>query len=93
MRLKYCSGGSGGGGYGCNVGIDDVFRGIHSFDYLHPSKSWKHIKVNLELYKNKPSVAGCIYYNKLLTSIKQIGNKTNFKINWRAYLSRHAIIQ
>jgi type IV secretory pathway VirB4 component len=30
---------------------------------------------NLELYNSKPSVAGCIFYNKLPNNIKQIENK------------------
>jgi hypothetical protein len=33
---------------------------------------------NLELYNSKPSVAGCIFYNKLPNNIKQIENKNQF---------------
>jgi hypothetical protein len=33
---------------------------------------------NLELCNNKPSVAGCIFYNKLPNNIKQIENKNQF---------------
>jgi hypothetical protein len=33
---------------------------------------------NLELYNSKPSVAGCIFYNKLSNNIKQIENKNQF---------------
>jgi hypothetical protein len=33
---------------------------------------------NLELYTGKPSVAGCIFYNKFPNSIKQIDNKNQF---------------
>jgi hypothetical protein len=34
---------------------------------------------NLELYNNKPSVAACIFYNKLPSNIKQIENKNHFE--------------
>jgi hypothetical protein len=34
---------------------------------------------NLELYKNTPSVAGCIFCNKLPNNIKQTGNKNQLK--------------
>jgi hypothetical protein len=34
---------------------------------------------NLEIYNSKPSVAGCIYYNKLPNNIKQIENINQFK--------------
>jgi hypothetical protein len=34
---------------------------------------------NLQLYKSKPTVAGCIFYNKLPNSIKQIGYNNQFK--------------
>jgi hypothetical protein len=34
---------------------------------------------NLEIYNSKPSVAGCIYYNKLPNNIKQIENINKFK--------------
>jgi hypothetical protein len=33
---------------------------------------------NLELYNREPSVAGCIFYNKLYDNIKQIQNKIQF---------------
>jgi hypothetical protein len=33
---------------------------------------------NLELYNSKPSVAGCIFYNKLPNNIKQITNNNQF---------------
>jgi hypothetical protein len=33
---------------------------------------------NLELYNSKPSVAGCIFYNKLPNNIKQIENNNQF---------------
>jgi hypothetical protein len=36
---------------------------------------------NLELYNSKPSVAGCTFYNKLPTNIKQIKNKTSLQRN------------
>jgi hypothetical protein len=34
---------------------------------------------NLELYNSKPSLAGCIFYNKLPNNMKQIGNNNQFK--------------
>jgi hypothetical protein len=34
---------------------------------------------NLEIYNSKPSVAGCIYYNKSPNNIKQIENINQFK--------------
>jgi hypothetical protein len=34
---------------------------------------------NLEIYNSKPSVAGCIYNNKLPNNIKQIENINQFK--------------
>jgi hypothetical protein len=34
---------------------------------------------NLELYNSKPSVAACIFYNKLPNNVKQIGNRNQFK--------------
>jgi hypothetical protein len=47
---------------------------------------------NFEFYTSKPSVAGCIFYNKLPNSIKQIDNKNQFirelknlLINWCYY--------
>jgi hypothetical protein len=33
---------------------------------------------NLELYNSKPSVAGCIFYNKLPNNVKQIENNNHF---------------
>jgi hypothetical protein len=33
---------------------------------------------NLELYNSKPSVASCIFYNKLPNNIKQIENNNQF---------------
>jgi hypothetical protein len=33
---------------------------------------------NLELYNSKPSVAGCIFYNKLPHNIKQIESNNQF---------------
>jgi hypothetical protein len=36
---------------------------------------WVH---NLELYNSKPSVAGCIFYNKLPNNLKQLDNKNQF---------------
>jgi hypothetical protein len=33
---------------------------------------------NLELYNSKPSVAGCVFYNKLPNNIKQIENNNQF---------------
>jgi hypothetical protein len=34
---------------------------------------------NSELCNSKPSVAGCIFYNKFRNNIKQIGNNAQFK--------------
>jgi hypothetical protein len=34
---------------------------------------------NLELHNNEPSVAGCIFFNKLPNNIKQTGNDNQFK--------------
>jgi hypothetical protein len=34
---------------------------------------------NLEIYNSKPSVAGCIYYNKFSNNNKQIENINQFK--------------
>jgi hypothetical protein len=33
---------------------------------------------NLENYNSKPSVSGCIFYNKLPNNVKQIENKNQF---------------
>jgi hypothetical protein len=41
---------------------------FHSFRYVD----------NLELYNSKPSVGGCIFYNKLPNNIIQIENKNQF---------------
>jgi hypothetical protein len=35
--------------------------------------------INSELRDTKPSVAGCIFHNKLHNNIKQIGNNSQFK--------------
>jgi hypothetical protein len=34
---------------------------------------------NLEFYNSKPSVAGCIFYNKLPSIIKQTENNNRFE--------------
>jgi hypothetical protein len=34
---------------------------------------------NLELYRSKPSAAGCTLYNKVPNNIKQIGNNNLFE--------------
>jgi hypothetical protein len=38
------------------------------------NKDYNRYGYNLELYDSKPSVAGCIFYNKLPNNIKEIGN-------------------
>jgi hypothetical protein len=50
---------------------------IHSYNTRNNNDYHRSVH-NLELYTSKPSVAGCIFYNKLPNSIKQIDNKNRF---------------
>lgn len=54
-----------------------VNKQIHSYDTRNNNDFHKCVH-NLELHTSKPSVAGCIFYNKLPNSIKQIDNKNQF---------------
>jgi hypothetical protein len=51
---------------------------IHSYNTRNNNDYHRSVH-NLELYTSKPSVTGCIFYNKLLNSIKQIDNKNVYK--------------
>jgi hypothetical protein len=42
------------------------------------NKDYHKYVYNLELYNSKPSVAGCIFYNKLPDNIKEIENIKQF---------------
>jgi hypothetical protein len=57
----------------CNCMVNEQ---IHTYNTRNNRAYHKHVH-NLELYNSKPSVAGCIFYNKL-PNIKQIENKNQF---------------
>jgi hypothetical protein len=50
---------------------------IHTHN-TRKNKDYHKYGHNLELYNCKPSVAGCIFYNKLSNNIKQITNNNQF---------------
>jgi hypothetical protein len=54
-----------------------VNKQIHTHNTRKNKDYHKHVH-NLELYNSKPSVAGCIFYNKLSNNIKQIENNNQF---------------
>jgi hypothetical protein len=58
----------------CNCIIN---KQIHSYNTRNNNDYRKSVH-NLERYTSKPSVVGCIFYNKLPNSIKQIDNKNQF---------------
>jgi hypothetical protein len=55
-----------------------VSKQVHTFNTRNNKDYHKYVR-NLELYNSKPSIAGCIFYNKLPNNIKQIENKNWFK--------------
>jgi hypothetical protein len=58
----------------CNCTINEQ---IHTCNTRN-NKDYHKYGHNLELYNSKPSVAGCILYNKLPNNIKQIENRNHF---------------
>ncbi|PNF31582.1 hypothetical protein B7P43_G00791 [Cryptotermes secundus] len=58
----------------CNCTVNKQVH-THNTRNKNDYHKWVH---NLELYNSKPSVAGCIFYNKLPNSIKQLDNKNQF---------------
>ena len=58
----------------CNCTVNKQVH-THNTRNKNDYHKWVH---NLELYNSKPSVAGCIFYNKLPNSIKQLDNKNLF---------------
>jgi hypothetical protein len=59
---------------GCNCTVN---KQIHTHNTRN-NKDYHIYRHNLELYNSKPSVAGCIFYNKLPNNIKQIENNNQF---------------
>jgi hypothetical protein len=57
----------------CNCRVN---KQVHTYNTRNNKDYYKYVH-NLELYNSKPSVAGCIFYNKL-PNIKQIENKNQF---------------
>jgi hypothetical protein len=57
-----------------------VNKKVHTYITRNNKDYHKYVH-NLELYNSKPSVSGCIFYNKLLNNIKQIQNKNKFTRN------------
>jgi hypothetical protein len=58
----------------CNCTVN---KQIHTYNTRN-NKDYHKYGHNLELYNSKPSVAGCIFYNKLPNNIKQIEDKNKF---------------
>jgi hypothetical protein len=58
----------------CNCTVNEQIH-IHN---TRKNKDYHRYGYNLELYNSKPSVAGCIFYNKLPNNIKQITNNNQF---------------
>jgi hypothetical protein len=54
-----------------------VNKQIHTHNTRNNNGYHKYVQ-DLELYDNKPSVAGCILYNILPNNVKQIENKNQF---------------
>jgi hypothetical protein len=54
-----------------------VHKQTHTYNTRNNKDYHKYVH-NLELYNIKPSVAGCIFYNKLRNNKKQIENKNQF---------------
>jgi hypothetical protein len=54
-----------------------VNKQIHTHN-TRKNKDYHKYMHNLELYNSKPSVAGCIFSNKLPNNIKQIENNVQF---------------
>jgi hypothetical protein len=50
---------------------------VHAYNTRNNKDYHKYVH-NLELYSSTPSVAGCIFYNKLHNNVKQIENKNQF---------------
>jgi hypothetical protein len=50
---------------------------IHTYNKRNNKDYHKYVH-NLELYNSKPSVAGCIFYEKLPNNTKQIENYIQF---------------
>jgi hypothetical protein len=71
-----------------------VNKNIHTYNTRNNNDYHKYV-YDLELYNNKPSVAGCILYNKLPNNIKQIENKKKISLlgSGRSYLFKVAITQ
>jgi hypothetical protein len=58
----------------CNCTVNEQ---IHTHS-TRKNKDYHRYGHNLELYNSKPSVAGCIFCNKLTNNIKQITNNNQF---------------
>jgi hypothetical protein len=54
-----------------------INKQIHTYNTRN-NKDYHKYEHNLELYNSKPSLAGCIFYNKLPNNIKQIENNNQF---------------
>jgi hypothetical protein len=72
----------------CNCTVNEQ---VHTYNTRN--NDYHRYAHNLELYNSKPSVADCIFYNKLPNNIKQAGNNAHFKKELKTYIVRDAIIQ
>jgi hypothetical protein len=64
-----------------------VNKQLHTFNTRHNSNYQRYVH-NLKYYNSKPSVAGCISYNKLPNNIKQICRCNQFKKEVKALLTK-----
>jgi hypothetical protein len=55
-----------------------INKEVHIY-HTRNNKDYHKYVHNLELYNSKPSVAGCIFYNKLPNNIKQIEKNPDYK--------------
>jgi hypothetical protein len=68
----------------CNCTVN---KQIHTYNTRN-NKDYHKYGHNLELYNSKPSVAGCIFYNKLPNNTKQTENKNQFTSELKKLLSK-----
>jgi hypothetical protein len=55
---------------------------------IRNNKNFHIYGYNLELYNSNPSVADCIFYNKLPKNIKEIKNKNQFTRELKKLLTK-----
>jgi hypothetical protein len=72
----------------CDCTVNEQMHSYNTRNNKDHHKYWH----NLELYKGKPSVAGCTFYNKLPNNIKQ-KTITSLQGNWGSCFLRGATTQ